>query len=142
VEDALDSFQLRLTQLEMKVEVDVPTSLAHARIDRAAMLKVIDNLVDNAVKYGASGKYLRIGAQVHDALLHLQIADHGPGIPPEESARVFDKFFRGHSAPAGGSGLGLTIARRIVHDHDGHIEFRSQPGVGTTVEVALPLWES
>jgi signal transduction histidine kinase len=141
VEDALESFHPRLAQLEMKLDVEVPTTLAHARIDRTSMLKVVDNLVDNALKYAAAGKYLRISARANETLLHLEIADRGPGIGPEESARVFDKFFRGRSAPAGGSGLGLTIAQRIVHDHGGHIEFRSVPGVGTTVDVTLMLWE-
>jgi signal transduction histidine kinase len=142
IEDALESFQPRLAQLDVKLELDLPPSLPQARADRTAMLKVVDNVVDNALKYAADGKHLRISARANGSLLHIEVTDRGPGISPEESAHVFEKFFRGRHAPAGGSGLGLTIAQRIVHDHGGHITFSSVPGRGTTVDVALPLSES
>ena len=68
----------------------------------------------------------------------MEVADTGIGIPREELDRVFDRFFRGRSAKAGGSGLGLTIARRVVEDHGGTIGIRSIVGEGTVVTIALP----
>ena len=73
--------------------------------------------------------------------MSLEVTDAGVGIPPHELARVTQKFFRGSGAASGGSGLGLSIAERIVSDHSGRLSVRSEVGVGTTVTVMIPIAE-
>lgn len=138
VEDALEHVQPRLDELGFGVHVDVPADLPRLSVDRAAMLQVLDNLIDNAIKYSGPARSIDISARRNGSSVHVMVIDRGPGIPREDVPRVFDKFFRGRSAKVGGSGLGLTIARRVVRDHGGRIELRSTPGEGTTVEVSLP----
>jgi signal transduction histidine kinase len=68
----------------------------------------------------------------------IEVADTGPGIPPEELRRIFDTFYRGKGTRSRGSGLGLAIVRRIVADHDGNVSVVSRLGEGTTVTILLP----
>jgi two-component system sensor histidine kinase KdpD len=100
---------------------------------------VIGNLIDNALKHGDAGRTLIVKAHVRDARVHIELADRGDGIPPDEVSRVFDKFYRGKGASRRGTGLGLTIARRIVDEHGGIITMHSVIGQGTSVEVTLPV---
>lgn len=139
VEDALDSFHDRLAELKFDVRVDVDPDLPPVRADRSALLHVIDNLIDNAVKYSGSSRMLRIAAHCREGVVQLSVADRGSGIRADEQPRVFEKFYRGRTVRAGGSGLGLTIAARIVEAHGGAIDITSAPGEGTTVQVTLPV---
>jgi signal transduction histidine kinase len=82
---------------------------------------------------------LGISARAAGTDVVLRVADRGPGIPADEQPRVFDKFYRGRAVRAGGSGLGLTIAARIVHAHGGSIGLESTAGEGTTVTVTVPF---
>jgi signal transduction histidine kinase len=78
-------------------------------------------------------------------LVRIAVEDQGPGIPPHEQWRVFEPFFRGASAVSSqvhGSGLGLSLVRRIVEQHGGHVELSSRPGHGSTFTVVLPVAHS
>jgi signal transduction histidine kinase len=104
----------------------------------------VGNLIDNAVKYGRDGGFVRIAlsAERNEAL--LRVSDDGRGIPREQQDRVFDRFFRGggeltRNVP--GTGLGLAIVKRAVQIHGGKIALQSDVGAGTTMEVRLPLSE-
>lgn len=106
--------------------------------DAARLRELLDNLIDNAVRYSRPGGRItvRVLAQPSPA---VEISDDGPGIPPEERARIFERFHRLLGAPAGGSGLGLAIAREIARIHGGEIGLREDAdGVGTTFTVAFP----
>ena len=95
--------------------------------DRVALRALIENLVDNAIRYTDSGAVtVRTYRSGGEAV--FEVADTGPGIPPEERERVFDRFYRGPAAAEGGSGLGLSIARRIAERHGGRIELLEGPG--------------
>ncbi len=139
VNDALDSAHDRLAERGFDVQVDVDGDLPPVKADRSAMLQVMENLIDNAVKYGGPSRVLAVRAYRREAFVHVSVADRGPGIPADEQARVFEKFYRGRAVRAGGSGLGLTIAARIVQAHGGRIAIQSVAGEGTVVEVALPM---
>lgn len=139
IEEALSRFQLQLEERGFDLQVDVPASLPAVRADRAAILQVIDNLVDNAIRYSNGSRTLRLKASRDNEHVKLQIADTGPGIPSDELPRVFDKFFRGRGVTTPGSGLGLAIAQRLMHDHGGAIRLHSTQGHGTTAEVLLCL---
>jgi signal transduction histidine kinase len=99
---------------------------------------VIANLVDNAIKYSQRRFTLTLTGRADEHTVSLDVADGGIGIPREELTHVFDRFFRGRGAKAGGSGLGLTIARRVLRDHDGTIEIRTLQGEGTVVTISFP----
>lgn len=111
-----------------------PRVFAHA--DR--LRQVARNLVRNAVQAAGAAR-VRVRVAGGEAEVRLAVEDDGPGIAPEALARVFDRFVSGR---AGGAGVGLTVARRIVDAFGGRIEARSTPGSGTVFEVTLPGWRS
>jgi signal transduction histidine kinase len=141
VEEALGRFQTQLKEQGFEVHVDVPASLPPVYADRTAILHVLDNLLDNAIRYSNGRKRVDISASASEQEVSVRITDKGLGIPPDELPRVFDKFFRGRHVTSGGSGLGLAIVQRILHDHGGAIRLHSNPGGGTTAEVLLRLAE-
>ena len=105
--------------------------------DPASLRTMMDNLVDNAVRYSPSGSVM-FRVRRENAAAVLEVEDSGPGIPVEERERVFARFYRGESAAEGGSGLGLAIVRRIVERHGGKIELlEGAGGRGLKVRVTL-----
>ena len=99
-------------------------------------------LLDNAIKHTASGGTIRLAVACSGKEASLRVEDSGEGIPPGELERVFDRFYRidkARSRAAGGTGLGLAIAKALVEAHGGRITLGSRLGVGTVVEVTLPL---
>ncbi|GAA2723777.1 sensor histidine kinase [Cellulomonas aerilata] len=109
--------------------------------DRLQVERVLVNLLSNAVKFTSPGGTAVVSTQVGESTVAVTVADDGPGIPVEEQARLFQRFFRAHDAytrQIPGTGLGLSIARAIVEAHGGTIELTSRPGTGTTVVVTLP----
>jgi signal transduction histidine kinase len=139
VEEALSRFQLQLQEHGFESHVEVPASLPPVRGDRAAILQVLDNLLDNAIRYSNGSRTLHLSASTIGKQVSLRITDTGPGIPSDELPRVFDKFFRGRGTSTSGSGLGLAIAQRLMHDHGGAIRLHSTQGQGTTAEVLFCL---
>lgn len=106
--------------------------------DAPRLRELLDNLLDNAVRYSRPGGRITVRVLAHPAPA-VEISDDGPGIPPEERARIFERFHRLLGAPAGGSGLGLAIAREIARIHGGEIGLREDAdGVGTTFAVSFP----
>ena len=108
--------------------------------DRGRLTQVLDNLVSNALKFTGQGGTVSVRVSAADDEAVLEVVDNGMGIPPEEQAQLFDRFFRSSDATERaipGTGLGLTIAKAIVERHDGTIDVESVPGVGTTVRVRL-----
>jgi signal transduction histidine kinase len=95
-------------------------------------------LLDNAFKHTPPEGQVTLGALLRDGGYGLEVSDTGPGIPPEELPRIFDRFFRGSTSRPGGTGLGLAIARWIAEEHGGRIEVESRPGRGSTFVVWLP----
>ena len=138
VEDVLEHAHARLADRNFVVSVDVPHDLPRINVDRVAVMQVIANLVDNAIKYSQRRFTLTVTGRTAGQTVSLDVADAGIGIPREELAHVFDRFFRGRGVKAGGSGLGLTIARRVLRDHGGTIEIRSTQGDGTVVTISFP----
>jgi signal transduction histidine kinase len=145
VDAALASKKAQLEQagciiLERALDDNLPPVLA----DRMALQGAIENLIQNALKYGLEGgDWLRVAARfdASKSELVLTVADHGPGIPPEEQRKVFDAFYRGRRAleeQIHGTGLGLNLVRTIVEAHQGTITLESQLGAGTEFQIRLP----
>ena len=121
--------------LALATRIEVPVVV---RGDRAALRALMENLVDNAIRYTPTGSVtVRAYRQGGDAI--FEVEDSGPGIPAAERARVFDRFYRGEAAAEGGTGLGLAIVRRIAERHGGTVELHDPPaGQGVLVRVKLP----
>jgi heavy metal sensor kinase len=116
--------------------------------DRGFLRMAVVNLLDNAVKYSPPGTAIHVnlehvnGEAPHSRQLNLSIRDEGPGIPPAEASRVFDRFYRPDESRArdtGGAGLGLAIAKWSIEAHGGKILLESVPGNGASFSIRLPL---
>ena len=127
-------------QDEVKVTADVTGSLPPLRGDRKRLRQVLQNLVDNAIKYSTAGGEVRIRAQTSNSALRVDVSDDGPGIPYEDQRLIFEKFGRSSGTGAKpGTGLGLFIARSIVEAHGGTLDVESIPSAGATFVLQLPL---
>jgi signal transduction histidine kinase len=139
VETALERFDARLAASGMEVRVEIPRDLPSIRGDRQTLVQAFDNVLDNAIKYSPGADLLLLRAAANRSMIHIEITDHGVGIPEGERDKVFQKFYRGKNAVAGGTGLGLAIVRRVLEDHGGRVEIRSADPTGTTVAIDLPI---
>jgi signal transduction histidine kinase len=138
LQNVLQSFQPALSESRFAVDVDVPDGLPPVRADRAALLLVFGNLVDNSVRYSADRKMLRIAARVNGSTVTIEVIDRGVGIPAEELPTIAGKFIRGRRTRSHGSGLGLAIVARVIKDHGGTFALDSAAGNGTTARITLP----
>ncbi|MDE3201408.1 MAG: PAS domain-containing protein [Acidobacteriota bacterium] len=110
--------------------------------DPDAMNQVFGNLIENAVKYGKSGKRIHVGAELHGDEVEFVVQDYGPGIAFEHLDRIFERFYRvdkARSRESGGTGLGLAIVRHILQAHGGRIWAQSELGSGTAFHFTLPI---
>jgi signal transduction histidine kinase len=139
IDMTLQEFGKQLAEAEFETQVEIPADLPSVRCDRTAMGLLLDNLVDNAIRYSPTTRFLRIGARRENGLVVIDVSDKGRGIPEDELDLVTRKFFRGRHLISNGSGLGLAIVKRIVTDHDGELSISSTVNVGTTVSVGLPI---
>jgi signal transduction histidine kinase len=139
VEDALEEFRPMLAERGFDLAVDIPRTLPRVAADPRAMVQVVQSLVDNAIKYSGERHRLHISGQTADGSVTVTFADAGAGIPADDLEHVFERFYRGRNVREGGSGLGLAIAKRIIEHHGGRIALRSTVGVGTEVDVSLPV---
>lgn len=109
--------------------------------ERDELLRVIENLVENAVKYGESGKRVEVSLARRDGEVELAVRDYGPGIAPEHLPRITERFYRvdvAESREKGGTGLGLAIVKHIVNRHRGRLAIDSTPGQGAIFRVSIP----
>jgi two-component system sensor histidine kinase KdpD len=132
--------QLGPRAADHKIKVNVPDDFPLVPMDFTLIVQVVVNLLENAVKYSPKGSLIEISASLFDNKACLEIADRGVGIPPEDLARVFDKFYRVQRPESvSGTGLGLSISKGIVETHHGEIYARVRQGGGTIIHVELPL---
>jgi signal transduction histidine kinase len=124
----------------VSLEVIVPEGDLTVMADRDRIIQVLLGFVDNALKHSSAGESVRLEAFARDDAVRFQVADHGPGIEPEELPRIFDRFYRAdeaRSAPRG-AGLGLAIAKEIVEAHGSAVVVEQTPGGGATFGFDLP----
>ena len=106
--------------------------------DPLRLRQLVTILVDNAVRHSLPGSTVEVQVRSAAGAAVLQVSDHGPGIKPEDLARIFERFWRADNAPAGGTGLGLAIAKWIVEQHGGQIAAANSPEGGASFSVWLP----
>lgn len=127
------------------LEIHLPEAVSPVFVDGVEIQQVLVNLLDNAIKYSPSGSRIRIEARSAGQTVEVRVSNSGPGIPPEDLERVFDRFYRvrsGRERMAHGTGLGLAICKGIVEAHGGRIGAESTPGQETTLAFTLPHTES
>jgi two-component system sensor histidine kinase KdpD len=142
VHDVLDHLQGLLQ--ERQVDTFIPDDLPPVELDYLQMDQVLTNLIENAVRYTPPHSPIEIHVEARDKQLWVSIADHGPGIPPGDLERIFDKFYRVLSTKrkgtsAMGTGLGLAVCRGLVEAHGGHIWAENRAEGGAIFRFTLPL---
>ena len=124
------------------VEFDIPADLPPVLGDEPALRRVFQNLIDNAIKYGAAGRSIAVSARRSGSEVEVTIADHGIGIDAADQARIFEPFYRAADVVAAqmqGAGLGLSLVQRIVLAHGGRVTVKSAPREGSAFIVRLPV---
>lgn len=140
-QEALEDFVPRAGARGVTIENAVPPALV-ARADSDRLRQVLSNLLDNAIKYGRTeGRVTISGRALPEGRVEISVRDDGPGLAPEASARVFERFYRADKARSreqGGTGLGLAIVKHVVQAHGGEARVESEPGKGAEFIIALP----
>ena len=145
INELLETILKRLKPIADKKKIEVvlesfrPVS---AEIDEMKLTLAISNLVENAIKYNRDEGWVRVSLNADHKYFYVKVMDSGIGIPEEDQAHIFERFYRvdkSHSREIGGTGLGLAIARNAVIMHRGSIKVYSSKGEGTTFTVRIPL---
>lgn len=135
--------KMRGSDEEKKYELvrDYPITSVWIEIDTDKMTQVIDNILNNAIKYSPDGGKIKVRMKTTDDQMILSISDQGLGIPKQDLPKIFDRFYRvdrARSRAQGGTGLGLAIAKEIIKQHNGFIWAKSEYGKGSTFTIVLP----
>jgi two-component system phosphate regulon sensor histidine kinase PhoR len=140
--DVIRDWKEKLAAKNLKVIVDLGPGVETIRADETRLHEVLDNLLENAVKYSREGGEIRLEAAQRSGEIALSVGDGGIGIGKEDLPRIFERFYRADKARSrelGGTGLGLAIVKHIAQLHGGHVEAESELGKGTTIRVILPV---
>ncbi len=135
---------LRAKAAEKNIEIsaELPAGLPEVNIDAHRIKQVLYNLIDNAVAHTGAGGRITVNAWQEENYLNISVTDTGEGIPAEDLPQIFERFYRvdkSRTRSTGGSGLGLTIVKRLVEAHGGSIDVRSSSGHGATFTFTLPV---
>ena len=143
IDAVLNAQKPRLDEAGFSVGSSFPAGpLVRIHADRDALEQVLLNLIDNAMKYAATGRWIGIRLSTDSHFAYLAVSDHGPGVPPDHQERIFDTFHRvddSITANQPGAGLGLSIARRLLRDQEGDLIYRDNQPNGSTFVAKLPL---
>jgi signal transduction histidine kinase len=139
--EIVESSRSLIDGARIDIEYDIPDQLPPVLGDEAALRRVFQNLIANAIKYGKGGGWIGIRATHLSREVHVTVADRGIGIAPAEQPRIFEPFYRTPDVIAAqiqGAGLGLSLVKRIVQAHGGRVSVKSAPGSGSDFTVVLP----
>jgi signal transduction histidine kinase len=141
LEQIIGNFKPQAAQQNVKLEFIHPDACQQVRIDTRRINQVINNLMQNAFQHTPKGGNIILALNCPEASFEITLRDTGPGIPPETIPYIFERFYRGDHARAsdkGGSGIGLTIARRLVEAHGGTLSAENHPEGGAIFTISLP----
>jgi len=141
---AVTSWQPQLTAGEISLSLEMPDDLPPVNIDWQRVNEVLHNILENAVAHTRKGGTIKIGASQKGKWVDVSVSDTGEGIPAEDLPHIFERFYRVDKSRAratGGSGLGLTIAKRLIEAHGGMIVVQSKLGEGSRFSFTLPVAE-
>jgi signal transduction histidine kinase len=141
VQDIVSSSAALIEAAGLEVQLSLPDDLPPVLGDEPALRRVFQNLIGNAVKYGAGGGWIGLSAARAGSEVRVVVADRGIGIAASDQARIFEPFYRCNDAIDAriqGAGLGLSLVQRIVEAHGGRVTVKSAPGAGSEFIVHLP----
>jgi len=144
IHQAVTGMRVQAAVKGMSVSIDLPSKLPSVNIDAHRISQVLRNLLENAIAHTGNGGSITVMAEKHDNWVKVSVTDTGEGIPAEDLPNIFERFYRVDKSRAratGGSGLGLTIAKRLVESHGGKIEVHSEPERGSRFNFTLPVLE-
>jgi signal transduction histidine kinase len=144
IKRAVTSWQPQVAVKEISLSIDLPDNLPLVNIDRQRVNQVLHNLLENAVAHTRKGGTITVAAAKQGDWVEISVSDTGEGIPAEDLPNIFERFYRvdrSRARATGGSGLGLTIARRLVEAHGGQITVQSELGKGSRFSFTLPIAE-
>jgi len=142
IDRAIELSARRVAAAEMTLSADIEPELPSLRLDASAVTLAVLNLIDNAIKYAAAGKRIALGVHRTGDRIIVSVHDWGPGIDPEEHARIFERFYRARAIrllPIRGSGIGLALVQHIARAHGGDADVTSVPAQGSTFRIWLPV---
>jgi signal transduction histidine kinase len=142
VKQAVNSWQPQVAEKGILLSLDLPRNLPLVNIDRQRVNQVLHNLVENAVAYTGKGGTITVAAAKQGDWVEISVSDTGRGIPAEDLPNIFERFYRvdrSRARATGGTGLGLTIAKRLVEAHGGEIAVQSELGKGSRFSFTLPV---
>jgi signal transduction histidine kinase len=145
IDQALQTFEMQIQQSGIALEKRVAMNLPPLIADRSAMIRAMQNLISNALKYGESGKWLSVRAELVANQLNIVVEDHGPGISLADLPHVFEPFYRARSAVDAqikGSGLGLALVKQIVEAHGATIAVDSVSNRGSLFKITFPITDA
>jgi two-component system phosphate regulon sensor histidine kinase PhoR len=144
VHGVIEDYRARPASAEHHLVVDVDPAIDAVLIDPLKITQVLENLIDNALKYSAKGSRIEVTAKLRVNEVEVCVRDNGAGIPSEDLPHIFERFYRvdkGRSRDKGGTGLGLSIVKHIVQLHGGKVRAESTLGQGTSFFFTLPVRE-
>ncbi|NTU55850.1 MAG: HAMP domain-containing protein [Anaerolineales bacterium] len=141
LQEVASLYQYQAQKKNIALELEVASPLPALEIDPGRMTQVLTNILDNATRHTPEGGHILLSAKQVRNMVELAIQDSGPGLPKEETERIFERFYRADASRRrddGGSGLGLAIAKSIVQAHNGQLSAESEPGKGLRITISLP----
>jgi len=142
IEDITSTIQQRTQHEGIEIDSQIDPDLPPLQIDRGAITRAITNLIDNAIKYAAGEEKVGIRASVRGQYVAISVRDFGVGIKQEDIGKIFQRFYRGGdelTRTVKGSGLGLTLVKKIAEGHKGSVHVESEPGSGSEFTLLLPI---
>ena len=142
IEQSVKAIRVKAQDKGLEVSVDIPSGLPLVNVDYHRISQVLHNFLSNAITHTAAGGKIAVSARQNDHSIKVSVADNGAGIPAEDLPHMFERFYRVDKSRAragGGSGLGLTIAKRLVEAHGGSVDVRSEMGKGSVFSFTLPV---
>ena len=146
ISEVINSSQPLLTEGGFQLETNIAADLPAVMADSPALARALQNLLNNAMKYGGENRWIGVNAQAiaqaKGAEIRITVADHGLGISAEDQRHIFEPFYRGSEVKAAqihGNGLGLSLVKNIVSAHNGRITVESTPGKGSQFTITLPV---
>ena len=139
LKNAVDLFQPVAESRSLNLRADIPDDPLIIYGDKMRIQRTVANLLDNAIKYTPASGRITVTARAQEQDIRIEFTDTGIGIDPEETGRIFERFYRSEkSRSSQGNGLGLSLAQTIIQAHGGNITVQSTPGKGSTFTVILP----